>query len=218
MRQGWFRDPHNPLAERWWDGQSWTEFTRDMPPGALAEPLPDRQRVRPAAANARNSHRRASRARSVLAAALATAAVVGALAAGVVADLRDSRDRPLRAATLQVTRTLLAGARSWQAQHGSYRQLSRRALLERSYRSGGRPRLGRLTAAQQVGELDDRVHVLVRISGARKLQICAASRAAVFCIVDDIRSGVSFLHVGDDDDASAGTVLASPGSRLPDAR
>ena len=33
---GWYRDPHAPLLERWWDGTAWTEHRRT--PGAPAVP------------------------------------------------------------------------------------------------------------------------------------------------------------------------------------
>ncbi len=30
--QGWYPDPQNPTAQRYWDGDSWTEYTRALPP------------------------------------------------------------------------------------------------------------------------------------------------------------------------------------------
>ncbi|GAA3506861.1 hypothetical protein GCM10019016_139760 [Streptomyces prasinosporus] len=35
---GWYRDPHAPHLERWWDGRTWTEHRRA--PGAAAGPVP----------------------------------------------------------------------------------------------------------------------------------------------------------------------------------
>ncbi|MGW4107152.1 DUF2510 domain-containing protein, partial [Streptomyces sp. NPDC004976] len=33
---GWYRDPHAPHLERWWDGTAWTEYRRG--PGAPGTP------------------------------------------------------------------------------------------------------------------------------------------------------------------------------------
>ncbi|WP_239063945.1 DUF2510 domain-containing protein, partial [Streptomyces sp. SID14436] len=33
---GWYRDPHAPHLERWWDGTAWTEHRRA--PGAAGAP------------------------------------------------------------------------------------------------------------------------------------------------------------------------------------
>jgi hypothetical protein len=41
MHEGWRADPGDPALERWWDGVSWTEFTRAAPPA----PRPIERRI-----------------------------------------------------------------------------------------------------------------------------------------------------------------------------
>jgi hypothetical protein len=45
--EGWRADPDDPAHERWWDGVSWTEFTREAPPppSPIARRIPVREQI-----------------------------------------------------------------------------------------------------------------------------------------------------------------------------
>ncbi|GLK18980.1 G5 domain-containing protein [Herbiconiux flava] len=56
---GWYPDPQNPAAQRWWDGARWTQFTSAwaQAPGAPTASTPPLQPVAPQPAGARRSWR-----------------------------------------------------------------------------------------------------------------------------------------------------------------
>lgn len=74
---GWYRDPHRPDTERWWDGAAWTASSRPVvvdPVGRVSAPTP----------------RRGSRTRELAALCAVLVVVVGVVIAAVVAHHDDA--------------------------------------------------------------------------------------------------------------------------------
>ncbi|MCP4968953.1 MAG: DUF2510 domain-containing protein, partial [bacterium] len=40
---GWYQDPNNPSAERWFDGSQWTTHLRTRPPEPVTPPPPQQR-------------------------------------------------------------------------------------------------------------------------------------------------------------------------------